>query len=71
MLLPHVAAFNREFVAGAVVAEVDALAPLYAEIGFEPRFAPGEVGPDGVEAMVAAAIEQPVPPQQPPRGRRG
>jgi len=59
VLLAHVAAFNRDFVAEAVVSEIDALASLYSEIGFEARFAPGEVGPAGVAAMTAAAMDNP------------
>jgi alcohol dehydrogenase class IV len=56
VLLPHVAAFNRDFVAPAVVAEIDALEDLYAEIGFDARFAPDAVD---VDAMVAAAMDNP------------
>jgi alcohol dehydrogenase class IV len=59
VLLPHVAGFNREFVAGPVVAEIDALAALYEEIGFDARFAAGEVSAAGAEAMVAAAMDNP------------
>jgi alcohol dehydrogenase class IV len=59
VLLPHVAGFNREFVADAVVAEIDALAGLYAEIGFEARFADGELSAEGAAAMVAAAMDNP------------
>jgi len=43
VLLPHVAAFNRGAVAEAAVAEIDSLAALYDAIGFEARFADGEV----------------------------
>ncbi|MGH2852142.1 MAG: iron-containing alcohol dehydrogenase, partial [Solirubrobacteraceae bacterium] len=56
VLLPHVAAFNREFVAPAVVTEIDALESLYREIGFDPRFEPGEID---IDAMVAAALDNP------------
>jgi alcohol dehydrogenase class IV len=56
VLLPHVAAFNREFVAPAVVTEIDALEPLYREIGFDPRFETGEID---IDAMVAAAMDNP------------
>jgi alcohol dehydrogenase class IV len=59
VLLPHVAAFNRAFVADPVVAEVDALAALYEEIGFEARFTPGEVTAAGAQAMVDAAMSNP------------
>jgi alcohol dehydrogenase class IV len=60
VLLPHVAAFNREHVAPLVAAEIDGLAALYDEVGFEARFAAGEVGADGARAMVAAAMSNPM-----------
>jgi alcohol dehydrogenase class IV len=56
VVLPHVAAFNRGFVAPAVVPEIDALENLYREIGFDPHFRPGEID---VDAMVAAALDNP------------
>jgi alcohol dehydrogenase class IV len=56
VLLAHVAEFNRDFVAPAVAAEIDALAPLYEKIGFEARFEPGELPAHGAELMVAAAM---------------
>jgi alcohol dehydrogenase class IV len=56
VLLPHVAAFNRDSVAPAVVAEIDALEALYREIGFDPRFEPAEID---IDAMVAAAMDNP------------
>jgi alcohol dehydrogenase class IV len=59
VLLPHVAAFNRDMVAPAVVGEIDALAALYEEIGFEARFGAGEVGEERTAAMVAAAMANP------------
>jgi alcohol dehydrogenase class IV len=59
VLLPHVAEFNRDFVAEPVVVEIDALGGLYGEIGFPARFAPGEVSPPGAAAMAAAAMDNP------------
>jgi alcohol dehydrogenase class IV len=59
VLLPHVAGFNRDFVAEPVVAEIDALAALYGGIGFDARFGAGEVSAAGAEAMVAAAMDNP------------
>ena len=59
VLLPHVAAFNRDHVAPAVVAEIDALADLYAHLGFSDRFGRGELGDEGADAMVAAAMSNP------------
>jgi alcohol dehydrogenase class IV len=59
VLLPHVAAFNRDLVAEPVAAEIDALAELYGEIGFEARFGAGEVSVAGAAAMFAAAMDNP------------
>jgi alcohol dehydrogenase class IV len=59
VLLPHVAAFNRDFVAPAALAEIDSLGALYEEIAFEPAFAAGELGDTGAELMVAAAMTNP------------
>jgi len=50
VLLPHVARFNG--------AEED-LDGLYAEIGFEARFRPGELSARDLDAMVAAAMSNP------------
>jgi len=59
VLLPHVAAFNRAYVAAPVLAEIDALAALYREVAFTARFEPGEVGAADAELMVAAALRNP------------
>jgi alcohol dehydrogenase class IV len=54
VLLPVVAEFNRQALRGDVLGEIDALAGLYATIGFTARL------PDGVaERMVAAAMTNP------------
>jgi len=50
VLLPHVARFND---AGEQLDE------LYAQIGFEARFRPGELSARDVDAMVAAAMSNP------------
>jgi alcohol dehydrogenase class IV len=60
VLLPHVAQFNRAHVAPAVAAELDELAPLYERVGFEARFAAGEVDAVGARAMAAAALGNPM-----------
>jgi alcohol dehydrogenase class IV len=59
VLLPHVAAFNREHVAPAVAAEIDALGALYEAVGAPSRFAPGELTGGDPELMVAAALGNP------------
>ena len=51
VLLPHVARFNG--------AEEDELDGLYAQIGFEARFRPGELSARDLDAMVAAAMSNP------------
>jgi alcohol dehydrogenase class IV len=56
VLLPHVARFNREAVDAEARAELDMLGELYGQVGFVARFEPGEVD---VDAMVAAALENP------------
>jgi alcohol dehydrogenase class IV len=59
VLLPAVARFNQPAVRSEVEHEIDRLDALYARIGFEPRFAPGELADDAVEAMVSAALANP------------
>lgn len=59
VLLPHVAEFNLPALAGAARAEVEQLPAFLDSVGFEPRFAPGELDEAGAGAMVAAALENP------------
>ncbi|MGH2874831.1 MAG: iron-containing alcohol dehydrogenase [Solirubrobacteraceae bacterium] len=59
VLLPHVAAFNRPMLRPGVARIVDGLAGLYDRIGFEARFADGELGPGDADAMVGAALANP------------
>jgi alcohol dehydrogenase class IV len=59
VLLPHVAAFNHRGVDEHVHALVVASSALYSEIGFQPRFAEGEVTAAVAEQMLKAAIESP------------
>jgi alcohol dehydrogenase class IV len=42
-----------------VAAEIATLPALLEEIGFEPRFSPGELDDDGAATMVAAALANP------------
>lgn len=56
VLLPHVAAFNADVVSPDAAAEIARLDDLYAEIGFDAAFAAGELGPAGIERMVAAGM---------------
>lgn len=59
VLLPHVAAFNYDTVDGRVQTRIDAIAELYDQIGFAPRFADGEVTGPVAEQMVTAAMAYP------------
>jgi alcohol dehydrogenase class IV len=59
VLLPHVAEYNLALLSEAAADEVAQLPALMARVGFEPRFAPGEIGEAGADAMVAAALANP------------
>jgi alcohol dehydrogenase class IV len=59
VLLPHVAEYNLVLLEGAAAEEVARLGALMARVGFEPRFAPGEVSAADADAMVAAALSNP------------
>jgi alcohol dehydrogenase class IV len=59
VLLPYIAAFNRPVLSAEALAEVDALAGLYAELGFEARFDADALPPGAAEAMVTAALGNP------------
>jgi alcohol dehydrogenase class IV len=59
VLLPHVAEFNRDYVAPAVLDEIDALPNLYERIGFDVRFERDELDAADVRAMIAAAMRNP------------
>ena len=59
VLLPHVAAFNRPALDGPAAGALDGLDELYATIGFDARFAPGEVSAADAELMVTAALGNP------------
>lgn len=60
VLLPVVAAFNRDAVPARVAAEIDFLAPLYEQIDFKPRFGPGEVDGAAAREMVDVALRTPL-----------
>jgi alcohol dehydrogenase class IV len=59
VLLPHVAAFNEPLLSDPARREIDHLPDLLAKVGFEPRFAPGELDDEGAASMVAAALQNP------------
>jgi alcohol dehydrogenase class IV len=59
VLLPHVAAFNEPVLGERAAATVAAGLGAYDEIGFEPRFASGEIPAEAAEAMVTAALGNP------------
>jgi alcohol dehydrogenase class IV len=60
VLLPHVARRIADVLPAAVQAEIEALEPLYAKVGFVSRFAPGELDEAGLEAVARAGIENPL-----------
>jgi alcohol dehydrogenase class IV len=59
VLLPHVAAYNQPALDGAAAEEAARVEDLYREIGFEARFAPGELSADDAGLMVTAALGNP------------
>jgi alcohol dehydrogenase class IV len=59
VLLPHVAEYNLPVLDRAAADEVARLPALMAQVGFQPRFAPGELAEADVEAMIAAALSNP------------
>jgi alcohol dehydrogenase class IV len=59
VLLPWAAEFNRPALSEAAAREVAALPELYDTIGFQPRFADGELSVIDAEAMVGAALRNP------------
>jgi alcohol dehydrogenase class IV len=59
VLLPYVAAFNRDAASPRARPHLDALPALYEEIGFEPRFGRGEVDPVAARRMIRAALGNP------------
>jgi alcohol dehydrogenase class IV len=60
VLLPWVAAFNREALRPPALAEADRIAPLYEQIGFEASFRPGELDDEAVESVVRVALASPL-----------
>jgi alcohol dehydrogenase class IV len=59
ILLPHVAAFNADSVRDAVGRELEELPRLYEQIAFPTRFSGDELGSEGANAMVQAALQNP------------
>jgi alcohol dehydrogenase class IV len=59
VLLPHVAAFNEPVVDHATIPEIAALPELYAALGIEAQWQPGELDLAGAESMVQAALVNP------------
>jgi alcohol dehydrogenase class IV len=60
VLLPHAVELNRDVVSGPAAAEMAHLPELYETIGFAPRFTVQELSAEGVETMVAVALESPL-----------
>jgi alcohol dehydrogenase class IV len=69
VLLPHVADFNAPVLHDDAAREIAALPWLYERIGFEARFAAGELSAGDAEQMIAAALRNPfVPNNRRPAG---
>jgi alcohol dehydrogenase class IV len=60
VLLPWVAAFNRNALRPLALAEADRIVPLYERIGFEPSFRPGELDDDAVASVIEVALASPL-----------
>jgi alcohol dehydrogenase class IV len=60
VLLPWVAAFNREALRPRALAEADRITPLYEQIGFEPSFRPGELDGEAVASVIQVALASPL-----------
>jgi alcohol dehydrogenase class IV len=60
VLLPWVAAFNRDALRPQAVAEADRIVPLYEQIGFEPSFRPGELDAEAVASVIQVALASPL-----------
>ena len=60
VLLPWVAAFNRQALRPQALAEAERVLPFYEQIGFEPAFRPGELDGDAVASVVRVALASPL-----------
>jgi alcohol dehydrogenase class IV len=60
VLLPWVAAFNREALRPQALEEADRIGPLYERIGFEPSFRPGELDGEAVASVIQVALASPL-----------
>jgi alcohol dehydrogenase class IV len=60
VLLPWIAEFNRQALSGTALAEADRILPLYAQIGFEPFFRPGELADSDVASVIRVALGSPL-----------
>jgi alcohol dehydrogenase class IV len=59
VLLPYVADYNASVLSSAAAEHASGVRDLYAEIGFEPSFAAGELSARDCDLMVAAALGNP------------
>jgi alcohol dehydrogenase class IV len=60
VLLPWVAAFNRESLSPRARAEAERIMPLYEQIGFEPSLRPGELAEEDVASVIRVALASPL-----------
>lgn len=59
IVLPFVAEFNAPLLHQESIALIERIEPFYRRIEFTPSFAPYSIGPDGIDAMVAATVGHP------------
>lgn len=60
VLMPYVAAFNREAVSPKAQGVLDRILPLYSELEFDPHFRPGELDAEAAESMIRIALAVPL-----------
>jgi alcohol dehydrogenase class IV len=60
VLMPYVAAFNRDAVPARTQAVLDRILPLYRELEFDPHFRPGELDAEAAESMIRIAVAVPL-----------
>ena len=60
VLLPWVAAFNREALGARALAEAERILPLYERIGFEPALRPGDLSDEDLTSVIEVALASPL-----------
>ncbi|MEA2209305.1 MAG: Iron-containing alcohol dehydrogenase, partial [Solirubrobacteraceae bacterium] len=60
VLLPWVAAFNRDALGERARAESERILQLYERIGFEPYLHPGDLAEEDLPSVIRVALESPL-----------